>query len=63
MENKSPIYRIATFVTFYAPIMLLQATDVLSQSVVLFIYGFILLYLVVGLFAVIKLAPERFKLR
>ena len=63
MENKSPIYSIATFVTFYAPAILIQVTDVLSPKVVLIIYGFILVYLVVGLFAVTKLAPKRFKLR
>ena len=63
MGNKSPIYSIATFVTFYAPAILIQVTDVLSPKVVLIIYGFILVYLVVGLFAVTKLAPKRFKLR
>lgn len=63
MENKSPLYGIATFITFYAPAILLQVTDSLSQGIVLIIYGFILIYLAVGLFAVIKLAPKRFKLR
>ena len=63
MENKSPLYAIATFATFYAPAILLQVTDSLSQGIVLIIYGFILLYLAVGLFAVTKFAPKRFKLR
>lgn len=63
MENKSPIYAIATFLTFYAPYILLQSTDTLSQSIVLIIYGFGILYLIVGLLAVAKLAPKRFKLR
>lgn len=63
MENKSPIYAIATFATFYAPAILVQVTDALSSRIVLIIYGFIIVYLAVGLFAVTKLAPKRFKLR
>lgn len=63
MENKSPIYSIATFITFYAPIFLLQEVDAMSSGVIIYIYIFILIYLVIGLFAVIKIAPKRFKLR
>lgn len=63
MENKSPLYAIAIFITFYAPAILLQVTDILTQGIVLIIYGFILIYLVIGLFAVTKFAPKRFKLR
>ena len=63
MENKSPLYAIATFATFYAPAILVQVTDALSSRIVLIIYGFIIVYLAVGLFAVTKLAPKRFKLR
>lgn len=63
MENKSLIYTIATFATFYVPSLLLQFSDNLSQSIVFVIYGFMLVYLAVGLFAVVKLAPKRFKLR
>jgi hypothetical protein len=63
MENKSPIYTIATFATFYVPSLLLQFSDNLSQNIVFVIYGFMLVYLAGGLFAVVKLAPKRFKLR
>ena len=63
MENKSPIYSIATFITFYAPIFLLQEVDAMSSSIIIYIYFFILIYLVIGLFTVTKIAPKRFKLR
>lgn len=63
MENKSPVYTIATFATIYIPSMLLQISDNLSQNIVFVIYGFMLMYLVIGLFTVLKIAPKRFRLR
>lgn len=63
MENKSPIYSIASFITFYAPLVLLQEVEVMSSIVIVYIYAFILIYLVIGLLAVTKIAPKRFKLR
>lgn len=63
MENKSPIYSIAMFITFYAPLILLQEVDTMSNSVIIYIYVFILIYLVISLFGVTKIAPKRFKLR